>query len=336
MRLRALFYNVARGRVYFGRRVLRTGIRVTFAVKERGRLMIPGYLQRRDFLKVSGAAALACTAAMKEGKLVAAEKKVKLKKAVKFGMIGEGKTLEDKFALIKELGFEGVEFDSPSDINREEAVRAKTKTGIEIHGVVDSIHWHTRLSDPDPVVREKGLEGLKTAIRDCKYLGGTTVLLVPGKVSDKEHENFDQVWERSTEQVKKAIPLADENGVKIGVEVVWNDFITTPEQLIKYVDQFQTPTVGAYFDTSNMIKYGVPSADWIRALGKRMLKFDLKGYSKSKQWVDIGEGDENWPEILKALDEVGYQGWATAEVGGGGRDALADVSKRMDQVLGLG
>lgn len=267
---------------------------------------------------------------------MAADKKPHLKKALKFGTIGEGKSIEDKFALIKELGFEGVEFDSPSNINREEAVSARDKTGIQIHGVVDSIHWNIRLSDPDPTVRAKGLEGLKTAIRDCKYFGGTTVLLVPGKVSNAETENFDQVWERSTEQVKQAIPLADENGVKIGIEVVWNNFITTPEQLVKYVDQFNTPTIGAYFDTSNMIKYGVPSAEWIRTLGKRMLKFDLKGYSKQKEWVAIGEGDENWPEILKALDEIGYEGWATAEVGGGGRDVLADVSRRMDKVLELG
>ena len=278
---------------------------------------------------------LAGAIAMARGDLVAAETKQRLKKAVKFGMIKEGKTIEDKFSLIKELGFQGVELNSPSDIDRDEAVSAKEKTGIEIHGVVDSLHWHTRLSDPDPTVREKGLIGLETAIRDCKYYGGTTVLLVPGKVT-KENEDFDQVWERSTEQVKKAIPLADDNRVKIAIEVVWNDFITQPEQLVKYVDQFGTSTVGAYFDASNMIKYGVSSADWIRALGKRMLKFDFKGFSKQKQWVAIGEGDENWPEILKALDDVGYHGWATAEVDGGGRDALADISKRMDRVLGLG
>jgi len=123
--------------------------------------------------------------------------------------------------------------------------------------------------------------------------------------------------------------------VKIAIEVVWNNFITKPEQLVEYVDSFKSDAVAAYFDCSNMIKYGVPSAEWIRKLGKRMVKFDLKGYSKSKQWVAIGEGDEDWPEILKALAEVGYNGWATAEVGGGGEDVLLKISAQMDKVLGL-
>ncbi len=104
---------------------------------------------------------------------------------------------------------------------------------------------------------------------------------------------------------------------------------------MKYVDEFQDPAVGAYFDISNMIKYGVPPADWIRALGPRMLKFDFKGYSHQNKWVKIGEGDENWPEVRKALAEVKYDGWATSEVNGGGREHLQDVAARMDKVLGL-
>ena len=91
-----------------------------------------------------------------------------------------------------------------------------------------------------------------------------------------------------------------------------------------------------------MIKYGVPSAEWIRKLGKRMLKFDFKGYSKAKAkpgevpvQAEIGEGDEDWPEVLKALAEVGYNGWATAEVGGGGEEHLKKISAQMDKVLGL-
>src|SRR5262249_20259601 len=157
---------------------------------------------------------------------------------------------------------------------------------------------------------------------DAKLYGADTVLLVPGQVTNKKTENFDQVWTRSQAEVRKAMPLAKKLGVRIAIEVVWNDFITKPEQLVKYVDEFKDPIVGAYFDCSNMVKYGVKSGDWMRKLGKRMLKFDFKGYSKKKGWVPIGEGDEDWPDILKALAEIGYHGWATAEVEGGGRKEL--------------
>jgi L-ribulose-5-phosphate 3-epimerase len=295
---------------------------------------------RRSFLAaVSTTTAAALASTMLPTPLAAArdagKKKPRLKKAVKFGMIGGGGTIEDKFKLIKELGFDGVEMDSPSDVDVKEAVAARDKTGIDIHGVVDSIHWNVRLSDPNPEVRDKGLEGLKTALKDCKAYGGTTVLLVPGKVGDVKNENYDQVWDRSTAEIKKALPLAHELGIKIGIETVWNNFITKPEEFAGYIDQFNDPLVGGYFDISNMIKFGPSPARWIRVLGKRMLKFDFKGYSHAKEWVDIGEGDEDWPEVLKALADVGYEGWATSEVSGGGREKLKEIAQRMDWVLGL-
>jgi hexulose-6-phosphate isomerase len=259
----------------------------------------------------------------------------RLKKAVKFDMIRIKGSIEDKFRLIRSLGFQGVEMNSPSDIDRQEAVQARDKTGVVIHGVIDSVHWKDRLSDPDPAVRARGLAALQTALDDARFYGADTVLLVPGRVSNEKTENFEQVWSRSQEEIRKVLPRAEKLNVKIAIEVVWNDFLTTPEQLIRYVDEFQSPFVGAYFDCSNMIKYGVKSGDWIRKLGKRMLKLDFKGYSKSKGWVAIGDGDEDWPDVRKALEEVGYQGWATAEVAGGGEKELRDVSERMDRCLGL-
>lgn len=285
-------------------------------------------MNRRDFLAVAAVAATGMPA-------LAFEPTPKLRKAVKYGMIKDGKDVLEKFQLLKATGFAGVEMDSPAKIDRAEVVAARDKSGIVIHGVVDSTHWSIRHSDPKPEVREQAMKDLEGALRDCKQYGGDTALLVPGAVRNKDSENFDQVWERSTEQVKKAIPLAKELNVKIAIEVVWNNFITKPEQLIKYVDQFASPHVGAYFDCSNMIKFGVPSADWIRQLGKRMLKFDFKGYSKAKEWVPIGEGDENWPEIRKALAEVGYHTWATAEIGGCNEKQLRELSAKMDEILGL-
>ena len=268
------------------------------------------------------------------------------RKALKFGMIGEGGTIKEKFEIIKAVGFKGVEVEAPGTVNKQEALDAAKAAGIEIHGVVDSVHWGTRLSDPDAGIREKGLKALIAALDDCKFLGGSTVLLVPGKVADPKNENFDQCWDRSTEQIKKAIPHAKELKVHIAVEVVWNDFLTTPELMVKYIDQFNDPIVGCYLDPSNVLRYGkdknVRGADWVRALGKRLLKFDFKGYSHEKSWVKIGEGDENWPDFNQALAEAGYKDpgggdlpWATAEVGQGKRDHLKDVAVRMDKVLSM-
>jgi hexulose-6-phosphate isomerase len=283
-------------------------------------------LSRRQFL---GTAAVLAT-----GATFADDKAPKLRFAVKYGMIkSPGSTLQ-KFELAKKVGFEGVEIDSPSNVNKDEAVRARDETGIKIHGVIDSKHWdkNYRLSSPDAAARERGLAVLKGAIDDARLFGAETVLLVPGVV-DKD-ATYEECWARSQAEVRKAIPHAEKAGVRIAIEVVWNNFITKPEQLLEYVDSFESPYVGAYFDSSNMIKYGVPSAEWIRKLGKRMLKFDLKGFSKAKQWVPIGEGDEDWPAIRKALNDIGYQGWATAEVDAGGEDHLRDVYRRMAECLG--
>jgi L-ribulose-5-phosphate 3-epimerase len=287
-------------------------------------------MNRREFL---GASVVSTALAGSSLALAAEAKKPKLRKAVKYGMIRINGSVKEKFELIKKLGFLGVEIDSPSNLNLKEANEAQAATGIKIHGVIDSVHWRQTLSHPDEKVRAEGLAALKGALEDAATVKADTVLLVPGVVN--KEVTYQQCWERSQAEVKKALPLAEKHGVKIAIEVVWNDFITKPEQLVEYVDSFKSPYLGAYFDCSNMVKYGAPPSEWIRKLGKRMFKFDFKGYSKTKKWVDIGEGDEDWPEIVKALGEIGYDGWATAEVRGGGEKELKDVADRMNRVLEL-
>ncbi len=288
-------------------------------------------MDRRQFLGTT-AVALGATAG---SSLLGAEspKRPKLRIAVKYGMIQHAGDERAKLELVKKLGFQGVEIDSPSGINLPALKAACEATGIVMHGSIDSVHWKDTLSDPDEAVRARGLEGLKTAIRDAHFFGAETALLVPGV--SRNGVTYQQCFERSQAEVKKALPLAEELKVKIAIETVWNDFITSPEQLIEYVDAFQSPWVAAYFDCSNMLKYGVPAATWIRKLGKRMVKFDFKGYHMENKWCQIGEGSENWPEVLTALAEIGYDGWATSEVGGGGEEVLKDIAERMKRVLEL-
>lgn len=294
--------------------------------------MLP--IGRRDFLNYS-AAVTASVLAARAGWTAPEAKKPKLKTAVKYGMVKvKGASNLEKLQLVKKLGFAGVEIDSPSGLDLDDLVKARDATGIAIHGVIDSVHWQDTLSSPMVSVRDKGRKALEGALHDAKKVGADTVLLVPGVV--KGDVTYDQCYARSQAEVKKVLPLAEKLKVKIAIETVWNEFITKPEQLISYVDDFKSEWVGAYFDCSNMVKYGVSSADWIRKLGKRMLKFDFKGYSHTKKWVNIGEGDEDWPEVIKALGEIGYDGWATSEVGGGGEKELKEIAERMNRVLGLG
>jgi L-ribulose-5-phosphate 3-epimerase len=264
--------------------------------------------------------------------------KAKWRKAMMFDLVGVGGSLEQRFAACRAAGFDGVEISTPvATLKHEEVLAAKAKTGIEIHGVCDAVHWQKRLSDPSEAVRAEGQAGLQQAIKDCHEFGGTTVLLVPGKVTNPDTESYEQVWSRSQEEIRKAIPLAKEKNVKIAVEVVWNGFWTKPEQMAQYLDEINEPgggaAVGGYLDLGNVVKFGVPASQWVKVLNKRILKLHIKGYSHQKQWVNIGDGDEDWPEIVKALDEVGYKGWATAEVWARSIDELNDVSKRLDRVL---
>lgn len=260
--------------------------------------------------------------------------RLNIKKAVKYGMIKHKGSIQEKFEILKKVGIQGVDMDSPGGANIKEAVEAAAATGIVMHGVVDSTHWAKRFSDAKPEVRAQAVADLTTALKDAKGYGATTVLVVPGKVTNKETENFEQAWERSQAEIAKCIPLSKELGVKIAIENVWNDFLMKPEQMLKFVDEFKSEQVGVYFDIGNHVKYGPPS-DWIRLLGKRILKLDVKGYHRQKGWVAIFEGDEDWPEVRKALAEIGYAGWATAEVGGGGEDVLRDISQRMDKAFAL-
>ena len=255
-------------------------------------------------------------------------------KSLKWKMVRMDGSILEKFTMLKELGFDGVELDSPDDVDKNEAVAASQQAGLPIEGIVNATHWRVRHSDPDPAVRAQARKNMQTALQDAKRVGADSVLLVPGKVTDPEKENHDHVWSRSIDDIRVLLPLAERLKVRILIENVGNGFCTTPALFAQYLDEINSPWVGAHFDIGNHISYG-PPAEWIRVLGARIRKLDVKDRKKgSRDRVLIGDGDADWPEIRKALREIGYRGWAAAEVRGGDRQRLAEVLQRMNQVLG--
>jgi L-ribulose-5-phosphate 3-epimerase len=158
------------------------------------------------------------------------------------------------------------------------------------------------------------------------------VLLVPAVV--RKDVSYSDAWTRSPLEIRKAIPLAEELGVKIAIENVGNYFLMSPLEAARFVDEFHSPAVAWHFDIGNCVAWGWPE-HWIRALGKRISTLHIKEYSRAKRsQVELGEGDCDWPAIMKALDETGFSGWAIAEVAGGDAERLKFLAERMDRVLG--
>lgn len=299
-------------------------------------------MNRRDFLKSNAIAATALGLGVSEV-LAAPDTGMApppmVKKSLKWGMVKEDLSILDKFKLLKDIGFDGVELDSPNDLPMKEILDARDKTGLELPGTVNSVHWKSPLTDKDPAKRKACSDAMVKALRDTKQYGGTTVLLVPGVVNAET--TYREAWERSIEEVKKLIPVVEETGVRIAFENVWNNFLISPIEAAQYVDEFNHPLIGWYFDVGNILRYGWP-AHWIDALGRRIFKLDIKEYSLKKMneeglWkgfgVELLEGDCNWPAVNAALRKIGYSGWASAEVPGGDRNRLIQINEKMDAIF---
>ena len=295
-------------------------------------------MNRKQFLKLSAAA----VAMIPASKLPGSDRRMTssyrtLKKGIMWGSIGVAKTIPEKFQAAKEAGFDGVEV--MSHLDRAEVLKASKSTGLPIPSVCGAMHWKFTLSDPDPKIREQGVDALRLSIEDAVAYGCDTVLLVPGRVT--ESVSYEDAWNRSVEEIKKVVPLAEKSRVKIAIENVWNSFLMSPMEARTYVDQFRSDYVGFYFDCGNILAFGWPE-QWIKILGKRIAKVHIKEYSRKLAdsqgrsagfKANLTEGDVNWAAVMKALDEIGYTDWTTIEQPGGGTpEGLKDLCDRLVKI----
>jgi hexulose-6-phosphate isomerase len=290
-------------------------------------------IQRRSFLKYAATTTIATGLLGRSIEAQAGKQDTKLRKALQLRMLPKNLSNAKKFKLAKVCGFEGIEASPMEDLTAaEEMGKMARDNGVPIHSIVYG-GWGAPLSDPSPEVQQKGLNGMRTALTSAKAFGCDAVLLVPAIVT--ETVGYGQAYERSQKNIRKLLPLAEKLGVIIAVENVWNKFLLSPLEFARYVDEFDSPWLKAYFDVGNVIIYGY-AQDWIRTLGKRIVKIHLKDFKrKGYEWTNLLEGDVNWKQVRRALDEVGYDGFLTPELKSGDKAYLTDLSERIDRITAM-
>ena len=296
-------------------------------------------LTRRTLLKASAAVPLAgWLDAVKYAESRQAAAPAKVKRAVLVSMLPKELSWHDRFELARAVGFDGIEMQTMSDqAQAEEVAKASQATGLVIHSVMNSDHWRYPLSSPDAEVVKKSVAGMKTSLMNAALWKAGIVLLVPAVVDAKT--SYADAWSRSVPVIKEQlIPLAAGVRVQIGIEEVWNKFLLSPLEFNRYVDEFQSPAIRAYFDVGNVVFYGYPQ-DCLRTLGRRVARVHLKDFKVDRgkgtfEWVNLGEGDIDWPEVRKALDQAPNVSWVTTEISGGDKAYLTDVVRRVDRFLG--
>ncbi len=230
----------------------------------------------------------------------------------------------------KRLGYDAIEltaadsgpvtFDTP-DTELGTLRSTAEEIGIELVTLASGFAWATPASSSDAAVgREAEKKGARM-IEIAAALGVETVLYIPGVVSatfapELGRTAYAEVLDRSRAALERLLPKAEEHKVKIGIENVWNRFLLDPISMRDFIDRFGSPWVGSYFDVGNVMLYGHPE-DWIRTLGKRICAVHMKdfrvGVGNLDGFVDLLAGDVDFPAVMDALAEIGYDGPYTVE-----------------------
>lgn len=254
-----------------------------------------------------------------------------IKKGINIWSFPGGTSFKDIFIIAKDAGFEGVELSlsengnlglKSSEKDILEIKKMAEDMGLKIPSFASDLAWGNPLTSSDKKVRENGLNYLKRQIEIASILDADTVLLVPGYVGvdfipDTEIVYYEDAYKRAKEYISKAIDSAESYKVSIAIENVWNKFLLSPMEMSAFIDEFKSDYVGAYFDVGNVIYMGY-SEQWIKILGKRIKKVHFKDYRKEPGnlggFVDLLAGDVNYPAVIEALLEIGYDSYCTAEM----------------------
>lgn len=228
----------------------------------------------------------------------------------------------------------------------QEIASEATKLGIQLKSTASGLYWARNLGDASQGARDKAKDDLNTMIQIASWLGAKTHLTIPGAVDvfflpERAPLPYGHVWEHAIAGLREVLPVAESAGVRLGIENVWNKFLLSPAEMAYFIDQFNSPWIGAYVDVANLLPFGY-AHDWIRFLGKRVVGIHFKDFRRAvgtaEGFVDLLEGDVDWVELMKAIGEVAYEGPVVAELIPLYKQhpevRIANTSRAMDTILG--
>ena len=263
---------------------------------------------------------------------------------------------KDCISLASSSGFESVEinFDSRLDLNVSDSILREIRTYAKTRNIIiDSVYsrrqWATPISSENPVIRKEGEEVLDRLVDIAAILEARVILVIPGAVDNScisteniEITSYEDVYKRSLETISNTALKAEKSGIILAVENVPGKFLLSPLEMKQFIKKTESSSVGCYFDVANCLYcHGYPE-QWIRILGKHIKAVHLKDYKLASGnltgFVNIFEGDVNWPEVTKALFETGYDLSLTSEVlphyKHHPEQLWESVSRRIDLLIG--
>jgi Sugar phosphate isomerases/epimerases len=277
-----------------------------------------------------------------------------MKKAINIWSFKGGTPVRECIKIAREAGFDGIELALAEDgeINLkttenelDEIKKFAADEGIELPSVASGLYWSYSLTNPHKAIRDRAKSIVKKQLETAAVLGADTILVVPGAVGvdfipDCKIVSYDKAYELSLEAMTELKDEAEKLKVSIGIENVWNKFLLSPLEMRSFIDSIGSSFVGAYLDVGNVIYTGYPE-QWVRILGKRIKKLHFKDFRRSvgtlSGFVDLLAGDVDYPEVIKALGEIGYDGYVTAEMIPGythhSNQIVYNTSCSMDKIL---
>jgi len=239
--------------------------------------------------------------------------------------------MEGILTLAKDAGFAAIELDygpgRPLHAqSTEEEARALRQhcldAGLAVCSLASGVFWRVNLLSDQDDERARAKAHVRHMLRLGAALEVDTLLIVPGFVGPFEAgapvvADYKVAYHRALIDFRELAVDAEKVRVVLGIETVWNKFLTSPLEMRAFVDAVDSPYVGVYLDVGNVLRTGYPE-HWIRILGSHIRKVHLKDFKVNVGnlggFVDLLRGDVDFRAVMAALRDVGYDDYLVVEM----------------------